>query len=63
MQAADLELRKTPEGRDAITALISHGCITVRQWSATNALAWAPDEARSELEREVAAGGSGSFDA
>lgn len=42
MQAFHLELRETSEGRDGITSLIGDECVTVRQWSATNALAWAP---------------------
>lgn len=63
MQTAHLALRKSIEGRDGITALISHDCLTVRQWSATNALAWAPLEGRFELEREVNDGGVGSLEA
>jgi hypothetical protein len=63
MQAVHLELRKSPEGRDGITLLIGDECDTVRQWSATNALAWAPQEARAELAREVEEGGPGAFEA
>lgn len=63
MQAFHLELRETPEGRDGISSLIGDECVTVRQWSATNALAWAPREARAELTREVEKGGPGAFEA
>lgn len=42
---------------------MTDACDTVRQWSATNALAWAPDEARAILTREVEGDGPGSFEA
>jgi len=57
MQAVHLELRDTQSGRDAITSFISDENPTVRSWSAVNALAWAEDVARAELESEVQAGG------
>jgi hypothetical protein len=63
MQAVHLELRESVEGREGITALLADECETVRQWSATNALAWSPDEARAALTREVEGGGSGAFEA
>jgi hypothetical protein len=63
MQAFHLELRETSEGRDGITSLIGDECVTVRQWSATNALAWAPREARAELSRAVEEGGPGALEA
>ena len=63
MQALQLQLRQSAEGRDGITALIYHPSLTVRLWSATHALAWAPGQARSELEREVVSGGVGAFEA
>jgi hypothetical protein len=53
MQRLQLRLRESESGRDAITELIDDECLTVRQWSATNALAWAAGRARAELEREV----------
>jgi hypothetical protein len=58
-----LELRESPKGRDDITALIGAECVTVRQWSETNALRWAQKEARAELAREVEADGRVAFDA
>jgi hypothetical protein len=42
MQSLHLQLRKTTSGRDGITALAADANETVRAWSATNALAWAP---------------------
>jgi hypothetical protein len=57
------KLRETQVGRDGITALIGEQCVTVRQWSATNALAWAPRKARAELTREVEEGRAGAFEA
>jgi len=63
MQSMHLRLRETEEGRRAITALVEDECLTVRQWAATNALAWSPEIARAELERQASADGLGSFDA
>lgn len=63
MQSIHLRLRVTEDGRRAIAALIEDECLTVRQWAATNALAWSPAAARSELEREVSTDSQGSFDA
>lgn len=63
MQTIHLELRETSEGRGGITALIGDECVTVRQWSATNALAWAPREARAELTREVEQRGPSALEA
>jgi hypothetical protein len=63
MQSIHLRLRDTEEGRRAITALVKDECLTVRQWAATNALAWSPKIARAELERQARADGLGSFEA
>lgn len=63
VQSLHLELRESAEGRDGITSLVDDDCVTVRQWSATNALAWAPREARAELTREVEEGGVSAFEA
>jgi hypothetical protein len=63
MQAVHLQLRESSEGRDGITSLIGDECVTVSQWSATNALAWAPRQARAELAREVEEGGLAAFEA
>lgn len=64
MQNLQLQLRESAEGRAAITALIEDEVPTVRQWSATNALAWDPVVARAALEREVRLGrGMDGFDA
>lgn len=63
MQSIHLRLRETEEGRTAITDLVEDDCSTVRQWAATNALAWSPAIARAELERHANAEGLGSFDA
>jgi len=63
MQRLHLQLRETAEGRDGIAALIEDETLTVRQWSATNALAWVPARARAELEREVEEGGIAAFEA
>ena len=50
MQRVHLRLRGTPAGRDAISALLDDRCTTVRQWSATHALAWDTAKARTVLE-------------
>jgi hypothetical protein len=64
MQALQLRLRATQEGRDAITSLISDQNATVRSWSAVHALAWAESVARPELEREARDdSGLGGFEA
>jgi len=63
MQSVHLQLRQSSQGRDGITSLIDDECVTVRQWSATNALAWAPGQARAELTREVEEGGPAAFEA
>jgi hypothetical protein len=55
MQRIQLKLRETPEGRAGITSLVGDENLTVRSWSAVNALPWAEDIARAELEREVLA--------
>lgn len=54
MQALHLRLRETPEGRDGITDLAMDDNLTVRGWSAVNALAWDPQRARPVLEEEAA---------
>lgn len=53
MQQLHLELRQSQEGRDGITRMIRDDNLTVRSWSAVNALAWAPEIARAELERQI----------
>ncbi len=64
MQAAQMELRTTEAGRAGITSLIGDENPTVRSWSAVNALTWAPDVARAELERLAEAeDGLGGFEA
>ncbi|MBO3100624.1 DUF2019 domain-containing protein [Cellulomonas fengjieae] len=63
MQATQLKLRATQEGRDAITSLIGDENATVRSWSAVNALSWAETRARTELEREADSGGITGFEA
>lgn len=63
MQALHLKLRESARGRDGIAALMRDECATVRQWSAANALAGAPQEAKIELEKMVEAGGLGAFEA
>jgi hypothetical protein len=54
MQRVHLLLRATADGRAGISALIDDECVTVREWSATNALAWDENRARAALERLVA---------
>jgi hypothetical protein len=63
MQRAHLELRKSLEGRAAITAMISDRVRTVAHWSAAHALFWDEDLARAYLLAEAASQGVGSFDA
>jgi hypothetical protein len=63
MQALHLQLRESPEGRDGITSMIRDECLTVRQWSATNALAWDPGVARTALLQEIETEGPGAFEA
>lgn len=63
MQRAQLELRKTAEGRAAITAMIAHPTPTVAQWSAAHSLFWAETEARTYLETLARSDGVGSFEA
>jgi hypothetical protein len=63
MQGAQLELRKTAEGRAAITAMIAHPVPTVARWSAAHSLFWAESEARAYLEPLASSGGVGSFEA
>ena len=54
MQAVQLQLRASQEGRDGITAFITDENVTVRSWSAVNALPWAERQARAELQRLAA---------
>lgn len=63
MQRAQLELRKTAEGRAAITAMIAHPIPTVAQWSAAHSLFWAEIEARAYLETLARSDGVGGFEA
>lgn len=63
MQRAQLELRKTAEGRAAITAMIAHPTPTVAQWSAAHYLFWAEIEARAYLETLARSDGVGSLEA
>lgn len=56
MQELHLRLRESQAGRDGITELIHDDNLTVRAWSAVNALAWAPEIARAELQRQVERG-------
>jgi hypothetical protein len=63
MQAIHLRLRATVAGRAGITGLVSDDNKMVRQWSATNALAWDEPIARAELERLGAGTGLSSLDA
>lgn len=63
VQSVHLRLREVEEGRDAIAALMEDDCLTVRQWAAANALAWAPGAARAELERQAASAGLYAFEA
>jgi hypothetical protein len=63
VQRAQLELRKTHEGRAAITALIDDPVPTVAHWAASHALFWSEVEAQHRLETERRAGGIGSFEA
>ena len=63
MQRAQLELRKTAEGRATITAMMAHPMPTVARWSAAHSLFWAEFEARVYLEALASSGGDGSFEA
>jgi hypothetical protein len=63
VQRAQLELRATPDGRTAISALIDDPVPTVAHWTASHALFWDEDRARLHLVRERAAGGVRAFDA
>ena len=63
MQRAQLELRKTTEGRSAIAAMIAHPMPTVAQWSAAHSLFWAETEARAYLETLARSDGVGSLEA
>jgi hypothetical protein len=64
MQRAHLLLRESAEGRTAISNLMNDDCLTVREWSATNALAWDAKRAKAVL-KELASqeGGLASLDA
>lgn len=53
-QRLHLALRTSAEGREGITALMSHNCDTARGWAATWALFWDEPLARAELERQGA---------
>lgn len=63
LQSLQLELRKTPEGRTAITRFIEDENITVREWSAAYALMWEPTVAEAALEQIAASEGVGSLGA
>jgi len=49
MHAAYKILRETPEGRKAISNLMSNNAASVRCWAAAHCLAWYPDKARQVL--------------
>lgn len=63
MQRAQLELRKTPGGRAAITAMISDAVPTVAHWSAAHALFWSEPEVRAHLQAIAGTGGLHAFEA
>lgn len=63
MQRAQLELRKSVEGRATITAMMAYPVQTVARWSAAHALFWSESEARVFLETLASSGGAGSFEA
>jgi hypothetical protein len=63
VQRAQLELRKTPEGRAAITELIDDPVPTVAHWAASHALFWSEGKARAYLESERARQDVGGFEA
>lgn len=64
MQAVHLQLRETEDGRAGITALATRDeNETVRAWSATNALAWAPERVRPIIEAQAASKGLDGLDA
>ncbi|MBV8526766.1 MAG: DUF2019 domain-containing protein [Candidatus Dormibacteraeota bacterium] len=63
LQALQLELRQTLEGRRAITALVADGNVTVRGWSAAHALLWDPGPALAALQEMAASDGRGRLDA
>ena len=63
MQRAQLELRKTADGRAAIRTMMSHPVPTVARWSASHCLFWAESEARAYLQALASSGGVGSFEA
>jgi hypothetical protein len=63
LQSLQLELRKTVEGRAAITQLIDDENITVREWSAAYALVWEPTIAEAALEQIAVSEGIGSLEA
>ncbi|MBJ7609332.1 MAG: DUF2019 domain-containing protein [Candidatus Dormibacteraeota bacterium] len=64
LQTLYLELRQSPDGRQAIGDLMDSESVTVREWSAGHALAWEPAKAQDALERLAAEGkGLASFEA
>jgi hypothetical protein len=63
VQTLQLALRETAEGRAGITAFVGDEVATVRQWSASLALAWDEPVARAELEREATGSGLGAMEA
>jgi hypothetical protein len=63
LQELQLQLRETVEGRAGISQLLMDDNLTVRQWSASYALAWDPELARAELERQVIGGALVGFEA
>ena len=52
-----------PRSGTASPLSVDDDCGTACQWTVTNALAWAPQEVRAELTREVEEEGPGAFDA
>jgi hypothetical protein len=63
MQVIHLVLRETEAGRAGITRLALDENPTVAGWSATNAMAWAPEVARPVLEELAQRPGLGSISA
>ena len=61
VQRAQLELRDSVEGRNAISILIDDPVPTVAHWAASHALFWSERRARRHLESVAAQDGPGSF--
>ena len=63
VQRAQLGLRETDEGRNAISMLIEDPVPTVALWAASHALFWSEPRARRHLESVATHGGAGSLEA